>query len=218
MDESQNNQIALKDIITLLMEKLDAQMGYTRSIQERLDRIEKGVVEGLLNPLAEAQDKFEFEDWKEAYGKPLERFEKATKAIEGGDFDIYRSAYDESRKLDDDSQEEFIQRLSENLEQQITALRNGLDLPPNTDIEIKSDNSGDVDVSVNGQSLEEAGNSEPQQTETEEVQESPLVAQKRAETEATKAFNEKLDNPSSDNEVDEELEQAFNKYKNSKWR
>ena len=217
MDESQNNQIALKDIIMLLMEKLDSQMDYTKNLQERLDRIEKGVVEGLLNPLSEAQDEFEFNDWKETYGKPLERYDKATKAIEGDDFDIYREAYKGSRQLDDESQEEFVQRLTENLEQQIAALRDGLNLPPNTEIEIKSDENGDVDVKVDGQPVEEAGETGGNETEQEPT-EPPIVAEKRAENEVAEDFNEKMDNPPEDNAEDTELEQAFNKYKNSKWR
>lgn len=214
MDESQNNQIALKDIIMLLMEKLDAQMGYTRSIQERLDRIEKGVVEGLLNPLAEAQDEFEFNDWKETYGKPLERYEGATKAIEGDDFDIYREAYKGSRQLDDESQGEFIEKLTKNLEEQILALRNGLDLPPNTEVEIKSDSEGDVEVKVDGETVGEDGEVIKDE---EVVTESPVVAEKAAENEVAKDFNEKMENPEEEDET-LELEKISNKYKDSKWR
>lgn len=213
MDESQNN-IELKDIIMLLMEKLDAQMGYTRSIQERLDRIEKGVVEGLLNPLAEAQDEFEFNDWKETYGKPLERYEGATKAIEGDDFDIYREAYKGSRQLDDESQGEFIEKLTKNLEEQILALRNGLDLPPNTEVEIKSDSEGDVEVKVDGETVGEDGEVIKDE---EVVTESPVVAEKAAENEVAKDFNEKMENPEEDDET-LELEKISNKYKDSKWR
>jgi hypothetical protein len=214
MDESQNNQIALKDIIMLLMEKLDAQMGYTRSIQERLDRIEKGVVEGLLNPLAEAQDEFEFNDWKETYGKPLERYEGATKAIEGDDFDIYREAYKGSRQLDDESQGEFIEKLTKNLEEQILALRNGLDLPPNTEVEIKSDSEGDVEVKVDGETV---GDNGEVIKDEEVVTESPVVAEKAAENEVAKDFNEKMENPEEEDET-LELEKISNKYKDSKWR
>lgn len=213
MDESQNN-IELKDIIMLLMEKLDAQMGYTRSIQERLDRIEKGVVEGLLNPLAEAQDEFEFNDWKETYGKPLERYEGATKAIEGDDFDIYREAYKGSRQLDDESQGEFIEKLTKNLEEQILALRNGLDLPPNTEVEIKSDSEGDVEVKVDGETVGEDGEVIKDE---EVVTESPVVAEKAAENEVAKDFNEKMENPEEEDET-LELEKISNKYKDSKWR
>lgn len=213
MDESQNN-IALKDIIMLLMEKLDAQMGYTRSIQERLDRIEKGVVEGLLNPLAEAQDEFEFNDWKETYGKPLERYEGATKAIEGDDFDIYREAYKGSRQLDDESQGEFIEKLTKNLEEQILALRNGLDLPPNTEVEIKSDSEGDVEVKVDGETV---GDNGEVIKDEEVVTESPVVAEKAAENEVAKDFNEKMENPEEEDET-LELEKISNKYKDSKWR
>ena len=213
MDESQNN-IELKDIIMLLMEKLDAQMGYTRSIQERLDRIEKGVVEGLLNPLAEAQDEFEFNDWKETYGKPLERYEGATKAIEGDDFDIYREAYKGSRQLDDESQGEFIEKLTKNLEEQILALRNGLDLPPNTEVEIKSDSEGDVEVKVDGETVGEDGEVVKDE---EVVTESPVVAEKAAENEVAKDFNEKMENPEEEDET-LELEKISNKYKDSKWR
>lgn len=213
MDESQNN-IELKDIIMLLMEKLDAQMGYTRSIQERLDRIEKGVVEGLLNPLAEAQDEFEFNDWKETYGKPLERYEGATKAIEGDDFDIYREAYKGSRQLDDESQGEFIEKLTKNLEEQILALRNGLDLPPNTEVEIKSDSEGDVEVKVDGETVREDGEVIKDE---EVVTESPVVAEKAAENEVAKDFNEKMENPEEEDET-LELEKISNKYKDSKWR
>jgi hypothetical protein len=213
MDESQNN-IELKDIIMLLMEKLDAQMGYTRSIQERLDRIEKGVVEGLLNPLAEAQDEFEFNDWKETYGKPLERYEGATKAIEGDDFDIYREAYKGSRQLDDESQGEFIEKLTKNLEEQILALRNGLDLPPNTEVEIKSDSEGDVEVKVDGETV---GDNGEVIKDEEVVTESPVVAEKAAENEVAKDFNEKMENPEEEDET-LELEKISNKYKDSKWR
>ncbi len=220
MDESQSNQLALKDIITLLMEKLDAQMGYTKALEERMNRMEKGVVEGLLNPLSEAQEEFEFNDWKETYGKPLERYEGATKAIEGDDFDIYREAYKGSRQLDDESQGEFIEKLTKNLEEQILALRNGLDLPPNTEVEIKSDSSGDVEVKVDGETVGENGEVVKDE---EVVTESPVVAEKAAENEVAKDFNEKMNNPEKVEEVeeigeDEELEKAFNKYKDSKWR
>lgn len=213
MDESQNN-IALKDIIMLLMEKLDAQMGYTKTLEERMDRMEKGVVEGLLNPLSEAQDEFEFNDWKETYGKPLKRYEGATKAIEGDDFDIYREAYKGSRQLDDESQEEFIEKLTENLEEQILVLRNGLDLPPNTEVEIKSDSKGDVKIKVDGETVGENGEVVKDE---EVVTESPVVAEKSAENEVAKDFNEQMKNPEEDDETIE-LNKISNKYKNSKWR
>lgn len=215
MDE---NQVALKDILMLLMEKLDAQMGMTRSLSDRMDRMEKGVVEGLLNPLSEAQDEFEFNDWKETYGKPLDRYANATKAIEGDDFDIYREAYNGSRQLDDESQEEFVQKLTENLEKQINALRDGLNLPPNTEVEIKSDDTGEVSVEVDGQPIDGSEPVEEVKTEeVEEVGESPVVAQKRAETEVAEDFNEQMENPKSEEETDEdaydrELEEAYNKY------
>lgn len=191
MEEQLNALIAenkmLNDRVSSLEEMLKACM-------DKIANTDNFIQNELLNPLVDAfntaDDKIRFDDFTSRFGDKLSPYSQKLSAIEGKDVDAIRDAYDaynsysDEEKAEFESDDKYIDNLITELDNYINKVRETLGLSPNTDVEVKSDEEGKIDIAVDGEPIAEAEKNEVVE-EVGEVPGTETVEEETTETTAT---------------------------------
>ena len=196
-----------KQAIDMCMEKieyLDKMIeDFKEENDERVHALESTLYDEIINPtnefIEETNKNARFDEFNSKYGDRLRPFNEPLSALEGEDFDIVRSAFDrydefEGEKADMDT---YVERLVEEVGNQLDAIKKGLGLPEDAEIEVKQTEDGETVVEV-----EDEGEGENEEvlasTEGESNEEEPLeeVSDEEPEDdpEEVAAFEEELKN------------------------
>ena len=197
-----------KQAIDMCMEKieyLDKMIeDFKEENDERVHALESTLYDEIINPtnefIEETNKNARFDEFNSKYGDRLRPFNEPLSALEGEDFDIVRSAFDrydefEGEKADMDT---YVDRLVEEVGKQLDAIKKGLGLPEDAEIEVKQTEDGGTVVEVED---EDHGDDEKVIASTEgdepdEEEEEPLEEASDEEPEddpeEVKAFEEEL--------------------------
>ena len=193
-----------KQAIDMCMEKIDYLdkmiENFKEENDERVHEIESTLYDEIINPtkeyIEEAEKTARFNEFDSKYGDKLRPFNEPLSVLEGDDFDIVRSAFDkydsyEGEKADQDT---YVEKIIEEVGKQLDAIKKGLGLPEDAEIEVKQTEDGETVVEVED---EDHGDDEEIIASTEDEgsdEEEPLDEEPEDDPEEVKAFEEELRN------------------------
>ena len=192
-----------KQAIDMCMEKieyLDKMIeDFKEENDERVHALESTLYDEIINPtneyIEETNRNARFDEFNSKYGDRLRPFNGPLSALEGEDFDIVRSAFDrydefEGEKADMDT---YVDRLVEEVGKQLEAIKKGLGLPKDSEIEVKQTEDGKTVVEVED---EDHGDDKGTIASTEDEGSDEEVSDEEPEDdpEEVKAFEEELRN------------------------
>lgn len=195
-----------KQAIDMCMEKieyLDKMIeDFKEENDERVHALESTLYDEIINPtneyIEETNRNARFDEFNSKYGDRLRPFNEPLSALEGEDFDIVRSAFDrydefEGEKADMDT---YVDRLVEEVGKQLEAIKKGLGLPEDAEIEVKQTEDGEtvVEVEDEGHGDDEEIIASTEDDEPMEDEEEPLDEEPEDDPEEVKAFEEELKN------------------------
>ena len=147
-----------KHAIDMCMEKIDYLdkmiENFKEENDERIHEIESTLYDEIINPaneyIEETNRNARFDDFNSKYGDRLRPFNEPLSVLEGEDFDIVRSAFDkydsfEGEKADPDT---YVEKIVEEVGKQLDAIKKGLGLPEDAEIEVKQTEDGETVVEV----------------------------------------------------------------------
>ena len=196
-----------KQAIDMCMEKieyLDKMIeDFKDENDERIHTLESTLYDEIINPtnefIEETNKNARFDEFNSKYGDRLRPFNEPLSALEGEDFDIVRSAFDrydefEGEKADMDT---YVDRLVEEVGKQLEAIKKGLGLPEDAEIEVKQTEDGETVVEVededHGDDEEVIASTEGDEPdEEEEPMEEASDEEPEDDPEEVKAFEEEL--------------------------
>ena len=196
-----------KQAIDMCMEKieyLDKMIeDFKEENDERIHTLESTLYDEIINPtnefIEETNKNARFDEFNSKYGDRLRPFNEPLSALEGEDFDIVRSAFDkydefEGEKADMDT---YVDRLVEEVGNQLEAIKKGLGLPEDAEIEVKQTEDGGtvVEVEDEGHGDDEkviASTEGDEPDEEEEPLEGASDEEPEDDPEEVKAFEEEL--------------------------
>lgn len=199
-----------KQAIDMCMEKIDYLdkmiENFKEENDERVHEIESTLYDEIINPtkeyIEEANKTARFNEFDSKYGDRLRPFNEPLSVLEGEDFDIVRSAFDkydsyEGEKADQDI---YVERIIEEVGKQLDAIKKGLGLPEDAEIEVKQTEDGEtvVEVEDEGHGDDEEIIASTEDDEPMEDEEEPLEevsdGEPEDDPEEVKAFEEELKN------------------------
>lgn len=198
-----------KQAIDMCMEKIDYLdkmiENFKEENDERVHEIESTLYDEIINPtkeyIEEANKTARFNEFDIKYGDKLRPFNEPLSVLEGEDFDIVRSAFDkydsfEGEKADQDT---YVERIVEEVGKQLDAIKKGLGLPEDAEIEVKQTEDGEtvVEVEDEGHGDDEeiiASTEDDEPMEEEEPLEEVSDGEPEDDPEEVKAFEEELKN------------------------
>lgn len=197
-----------KQAIDMCMEKieyLDKMIeDFKEENDERVHALESTLYDEIINPtneyIEETNRNARFDEFNSKYGDRLRPFNEPLSALEGEDFDIVRSAFDrydefEGEKADMDT---YVDRLVEEVGKQLEAIKKGLGLPEDAEIEVKQTEDGETVVEVedegHGDDEEIIASTEDEGSDEEVSDEEVSDEEPEDDPEEVKAFEEELRN------------------------
>lgn len=147
------------DKITVLEERIAALEEVQNAQNEYIQKLENVIYDQIINPAADAIKEYDHYQGVEGFrGRhpELNEISDKVKAVEGEDFDLATQIYDDYSALEEPvDEDEYVGAVIETVNQQIDAIREKLGLPADAEVEIKSDESGEVEVKAEGEDVTE---------------------------------------------------------------
>lgn len=177
---------SFKGAIDMLMQRVDEidkmYEDYRDQTDDRMHKLETTLYDEIINPtneyIEETNRNARFEDFNGKYGERLGEYNDALKALEGEDFDLTKSAFDQYDSYEGEDKPDadaYVDALLEEVGKQLDAIKKGLGLPENAEIEVKQTEDGEtvVEVEDEGEDSEEEviTSTEDEPTEEEPVEE-----------------------------------------------
>lgn len=181
MDENELVEVlqSYKDAIGLLEEKFNAfseEIGHVREeLQARIESLEDTVINGIINPAHEAAEKAAYdrdlEDFKGRYAEKIDPYLDKIKAVEGDDFDIYKTAFDGYKEYKDANGEKALDEVGY-VDELLSGIASQLDkvkeLINAENVEVKQDKDGNTELKADGETVAEGEKTETPEDTTEE--------------------------------------------------
>lgn len=208
MNENEIYEIleSYRQALDFLVEKVDGIVQENMAMKEQLGGLEQVLYEGILSPAKEAIDSAEredrFEDFNSKYGEQLGGYNGQLAPIEGEDFDLTRTAFDNYDSIPDEEKpdsDEYVSALIAQVDEQISHIKEAFGLPEDAEVEVKQDEDGNTEISADGEPIaSEEKTSEEDKSEGE-------VEEKPEEEEVEEKEEEKVDDPEEIAALEEEL-------------
>jgi hypothetical protein len=181
MDETELVEVlqSYKDAIGLLEEKFNAfseEIGHVREeLQARIESLEDTVINGIINPAHEAAEKAAYdrdlEDFKGRYSEKIDPYLDKIKAVEGDDFDIYKTAFDGYKEYKDANGDKALDEVGY-VDELLSGIASQLDkvkeLINAEEVEVKQDEDGNTELKADGETVAEGEKTETPEDTTEE--------------------------------------------------
>lgn len=201
MDETELVEVlqSYKDAIGLLEEKFNAfseEIGHVREeLQARIESLEDTVINGIINPAHEAAEKAAYdrdlEDFKGRYSEKIDPYLDKIKAVEGDDFDIYKTAFDGYKTYKDENGEDALEEegyIDEMLAGITKQLEKVKELINADEVKAEVDEDGNVEIKADGETVAE----EVVEKSTEDTTEEPLGEPAELSDEEMKKLEEEM--------------------------
>lgn len=205
MNENEIYEIleSYRQALDFLVEKVDGLVQENMAMKEQLGGLEQVLYEGILSPAKEAIDNAEredrFEDFNSKYGEQLGGYNGQLAPIEGEDFDLTRTAFDNYDSIPDEEKpdsDEYVNALVAQVDEQINSIKEAFGLPEDTEVEVKQDEDGNTEITADGETIASEETSEDKEKEVEEKPDEEEVEEKE---------DEKVDDPEEIAALEEEL-------------
>ena len=213
MNENEIYEIleSYRQALDFLVEKVDGIVQENMAMKEQLGGLEQVLYEGILSPAKEAIDSAEredrFEDFNSKYGEQLGGYNGQLAPIEGEDFDLTRTAFDNYDSIPDEEKpdsDEYVSALIAQVDEQINHIKEAFGLPGDAEVEVKQDEDGNTEISADGEHI--ASEEGEKEEEEKEIEEKPLEEKPSEEEEEEKEEKEeKVDDPEEIAALEEEL-------------
>lgn len=181
MDETELVEVlqSYKDAIGLLEEKFNAfseEIGHVREeLQARIESLEDTVINGIINPAHEAAEKAAYdrdlEDFKGRYSEKIGPYLDKIKAVEGDDFDIFKTAFDGYKEYKDANGDRALDEVGY-VDELLSGIASQLDkvkeLINAENVEVKQDEDGNTELKADGETVAEEEKTETPEDTTEE--------------------------------------------------
>jgi hypothetical protein len=181
MDETELVEVlqSYKDAIGLLEEKFNAfseEIGHVREeLQARIESLEDTVINGIINPAHEAAEKAAYdrdlEDFKGRYSEKIDPYLDKIKAVEGDDFDIFKTAFDGYKEYKDANGDKALDEVGY-VDELLAGIASQLDkvkeLINAENVEVKQDEDGNTELKADGETVAEGEKTETPEDTTEE--------------------------------------------------
>lgn len=181
MDETELVEVlqSYKDAIGLLEEKFNAfseEIGHVREeLQARIESLEDTVINGIINPAHEAAEKAAYdrdlEDFKGRYSEKIDPYLDKIKAVEGDDFDIFKTAFDGYKEYKDANGDRALDEVGY-VDELLSGIASQLDkvkeLINAENVEVKQDEDGNTELKADGETVAEEEKTETPEDTTEE--------------------------------------------------
>lgn len=181
MDETELVEVlqSYKDAIGLLEEKFNAfseEIGHVREeLQARIESLEDTVINGIINPAHEAAEKAAYdrdlEDFKGRYSEKIDPYLDKIKAVEGDDFDIFKTAFDGYKEYKDANGDKALDEVGY-VDELLSGIASQLDkvkeLINAENVEVKQDEDGNTELKADGETVAEEEKTETPEDTTEE--------------------------------------------------
>lgn len=207
MNENEIYEIleSYRQALDFLVEKVDGLVQENMAMKEQLGGLEQVLYEGILSPAKEAIDNAEredrFEDFNSKYGEQLGGYNGQLAPIEGEDFDLTRTAFDNYDSIPDEEKpdsDEYVNALVAQVDEQINSIKEAFGLPEDTEVEVKQDEDGNTEITADGETIASEEGKETSEDKEKEVEEKPDEEEKEEE-------EEKVDDPEEIAALEEEL-------------
>lgn len=138
------------EVIKGLEKKVDE---YISANDEKVNELRTTLYEQIIDPaneyIAEMDRNDRFEQFNEKHGEKLSPFNEELSALEGDDFDIVRTAFDAYDDYEGDDrmdEDEYVDRLIEQVGQKLSDIKERLGIPADKDVSVQENEDGDVEV------------------------------------------------------------------------
>ena len=136
---------------------------------------EDTVINGIINPAHEAAEKAAYdrdlEDFKGRYSEKIDPYLDKIKAVEGDDFDIYKTAFDGYKEYKDANGEKALDEVGY-VDELLSGIASQLDkvkeLINAENVEVKQDEDGNTEIVADGETVAEGEKTETPEDTTEE--------------------------------------------------
>ena len=212
MNENEIYEIleSYRQALDFLVEKVDGLVQENMAMKEQLGGLEQVLYEGILSPAKEAIDSAEredrFEDFNSKYGEQLGGYNGQLAPIEGEDFDLTRTAFDNYDSIPDEEKpdsDEYVNALIAQVDEQISHIKEAFGLPADAEVEVKQDEDGNTEISADGEPIASEGEKEVEEKPEEGEKEEEKPLEKPSEEKEEK--EEKVDDPEEIAALEEEL-------------
>jgi hypothetical protein len=149
---------SFKGAIDLILQRLDEMDKMYHGADERMDKLENTLYDEILSPAKAAMDEEEkegrYKNFHDKYGSMLDPFNAGAQAIEGGDFDLSRKAFDDYDSIEGDKPDEgeYVKAFTENIGKQLEDIKNKLGIQG--PVAATLDNTGETTITNNGKKVE----------------------------------------------------------------
>lgn len=181
MDENELVEVlqSYKDAIGLLEEKFNAfseEIGHVREeLQTRIESLEDTVINGIIKPAHEAAEKAAYdrdlEDFKGRYSEKINPYLDKIKAVEGDDFDIFKTAFDGYKEYKDANGDKALDEVGY-VDELLAGIASQLDkvkeLINAENVEVKQDEDGNTELKADGETVAKGEKTETPEDTTEE--------------------------------------------------
>lgn len=138
------------EVIKGLEKKVDE---YISANDEKVNELRTTLYEQIIDPaneyIAEMDRNDRFEQFNEKHGEKLSPFNEELSALEGDDFDIVRTAFDAYDDYEGDDrmdEDEYVDRLIEQVGQKLSDIKERLGIPADKDVSVQENEDGGVEV------------------------------------------------------------------------
>lgn len=210
MNENEIYEIleSYRQALDFLVEKVDGIVQENAAMKEQLGGLEHVLYDGILSPAKEAIDNAEredrFEDFNSKYGEQLGGYNGQLAPIEGEDFDLTRTAFDNYDSIPDEEKpdtDEYVNALVAQVDEQINSIKEAFGLPADTEVEVKQDEDGNTEITADGETIA----SEEEQKEVEAPADESEEEEPEEEPVEEDESEEKVDDPEEIAALEEEL-------------
>lgn len=173
---------AMKDALGKIVERVDnlekEVLTYKAQNEERVNGLEKTLFEDILEPakvsMEAAEKDARYTDFAERYGEKFQPLVDDAKKVEGEDYDLLRTAFDEYDALEEKPDEaEYMDAVYNKVLEQLNAIREQFGAEK---IEIKAESDGDVEVKADGKDItDEIAGGEGGEEKPDEIEETEKV-------------------------------------------
>lgn len=143
---------AMRETLIFLVEQEKIRNEEIKALNEKIDSVNKTLVEQIINPSIEAYNEEQFNDFNDKYGERLNKFDKTIQSAQSNpDYSSSREAWNELQALPEEEKEQidmdaYVDGVESGLKEYVDNIKQALGLPDDTAVEIKADENGEIEV------------------------------------------------------------------------
>ena len=204
---------------------------YQKHLAEEITEIKTSIMDDLINPIKDEYQKMEYDnalsDWRCKYGEKLGGFDAKLKVLEGDDFDIVKKSFDDFNEREDGMEaDEYIEKLTESVNEQLNTIGAAFGVEPENIEEVKIETKDGeevkaevedgevVNVEKEGEATE--GEVDSIQEDAEAIEEEKPAVEEKEEEEDVNRPEDATDTPDDEEENLKYWEEQMKGVKNGK--